>query len=121
MKFTKENLANAMGVKIGDKILVKTLGGAIYRVDETYHLRDEQNRIYIIQLLFNEEYEILPRKTKLGEIKCDKYNCSECPLNFLAYCRGCYNHSLYECINHLKEEDPELYVFYKKRLDKEIE
>lgn len=55
MKFTYEDLAKAMGLKVGDRI---KCNGSIYIVDTDFNIREKPIRgTYRLWLLINEEFE----------------------------------------------------------------
>lgn len=123
MKFTSEDLAKSMGVKVGDIIKVNwSKGNKIYKITEYYELRDQEDFYIRLTEIINQDYEILTPKKKLGEKLCMNFDCNKCPL-FVINCDNSINSSLYEKLEQTFADvnDDELYNFLKSRLDKEIE
>ena len=119
MKFTSKDLAQAMGLKPGDK--VKFDNGEIAKVTEDYEL-DFYPLKASLSVLVDEEYEISPRKKKIGDLFCDEVECTKCPLR-AGYCRGLAHDSLYDNLEQTfaEIEDKEIYDILKARLDMEVE
>lgn len=121
MKFTSADLAKAMGVKVGDIIKVNwPKGNKIYKITEYYELRDQEDFYIRLTEIINQDYEILPRKKKVGELICKELNCVNCPL-YKFLCRGKSSDDLYTILFNNYKDDKEAYDFLKARLDKEIE
>lgn len=121
MKFTSEDLAKAMGLKIGDKIKVNwPKGNKIYKITEYYELRDQEDFYIRLTEIINQDYEILPRKKKVGELICKEVGCTHCPL-YKFMCRGNSSDDLYTILSNNYKDDKEAYDLLKARLDKEIE
>lgn len=122
MKFTYEDLAKAMGLKVGDRIKHNEIK---YKIDDSYWLRCEITKRNIsIIFLINEEFEILPPKKKVGELKCDDFQCEKCPLRSLnRSVKSSVQEELYDILEKFNEKyhDQEIYDIIKKRLDKEVE
>ena len=118
MKFTSEDLAKILGIKIGDKI--RFSNGEIADVVEDYQLDFPWRMGFSI--LLNNEFEILPQKKKVGELLCKDLDCARCTLNRLncAICGGDSN--LYGHLEgwYEKFQDKEIYDILKARLDKEV-
>ena len=72
MKFTRKDLADATGLKIGDK--VKFNNGEIAKVTENYYL-DFYPEKACLSVIIDEEIEILPQKKKVGEKLCKDLGC----------------------------------------------
>ena len=125
MKFTSEDLAKAMGVKVGDIIKVNwPKGNKIYKITEYYDLRDQEDFYIRLTEIINQDYEILPRKKKVGEQLCGKIGCADCPLHGINCVLESIEYlSLYERLKawHRKYKDDKLYNELKARLDKEVE
>lgn len=121
MKFTSEQLAKAMELKIGDRIKVNwQKGNKIYKITEYYELRDQEDFYIRLTEIINQDYEILPRKKKVGELICNEVGCANCPLyNFL--CRDQGSNDLYTILFNNYKDDKEIYDILKARLDKEVE
>lgn len=121
MKFTSEDLLNAMGLKIGDRIKVD-LYDVIFEIKRSLRLSHSLTT-YDLTFLIDKEFEILPRRKILGNKLCRDFTCDKCPLKSFQFCRKSHfaNPTLYDLIEGLKTADEELYDFYKKRLDKEVE
>lgn len=122
MKFTSEDLAKAMGLKVGDRI--KLENGEIAEVIEDYDLWFESSELkrYGLYTISGQNFEILPRKKKVGEKLCMDFDCNKCPL-FVINCNNSINSSLYEKLEQTFADvnDDELYNILKARLDKEVE
>ena len=118
MKFTSEDLARLLGIKIGDKI--RNSKGEVADVVEGYILDFHPFRIGLYSIV-DEEFEILPQKMKVGENICEEMVCDECPLHRLN-CPVGFTKSLYETLKDWYEinKDKELYDILKLRLDKEV-
>lgn len=123
MKFTSEDLAKAMGFRIGDRIKVTGKNGKIYEyeVKPDYSLGSNE-KIYIsLDCIIDEEYEILPpKKKKVGDLICKEVGCTHCPL-YKFMCRGNSSDDLYTILSNNYKDDKEAYDLLKARLDKEIE
>lgn len=120
MKFTSEDLAKLLGIKIGDKI--KLSNGLEADITEDYQLDFHPYRDGI-WMLIDEEFEIVPQKKKVGENNCIKTECKCCPLHGIDCCVGTSASTLYKTLNDWYDEfhDKELYEILKARLDKEEE
>ena len=117
-RLTSKDLAQAMGLKPGDK--VKFDNGEIAKVTEDYEL-DFYPWKASLCVLVDEEIEISPRKKKIGEQLCIEIDCESCPLR-AGYCGGLAHDSLYENLEQTfaEIEDKEIYNILKSRLDKEV-
>lgn len=121
MKFTSEDLAKSMGLKVGDKIIVNwPKGNKIYKITEYYELRDQEDFYIRLTEIINQDYEILPRKKKVGELICKEVGCTHCPL-YKFMCRGNSSDDLYTILSKNYKDDKEAYDLLKARLDKEVE
>lgn len=122
MKFTSKELANAMGLKVGDRVKIKDSVGnsCVYELDSKYCLSGNyahMNLDDIIEL----DYEILPKKKKIGDLFCSTIECVDCPLCAIN-CKGFGDDTLYEQLKKsVAECDSELYDILRARLDKEVE
>lgn len=118
-RFTSKDLAQAMGLKPGDKI--KLNNGEIAKVTEDYDL-DFYPLKASFYVIIDEDYEILPRKKKIGDLICEDVVCVKCPLR-AGYCKGLAHDSLYDNLEQTfaEIEDKEIYTILKARLDKEVE
>lgn len=127
MRFTRKDLIEAMGLKIGDKIKTKTYGTTFTINDEYYLIAD---RCYPSSpfILIDEEFEIV-KTTKVGELLCNKIDCESdnCPLNSInCYLDCCLeikdNPSLYDKLEAWYKEykDDGIYNILKAKLDQEI-
>ena len=137
MKFTTEDLMKAMGLQVGDKI---KSNGVLYLVCENdededrgthtiyrYYLRNI-NKIGMIMLedLIGEEYEILPRPKRVGNLKCGEvdFKCSECPIRAVCLPNEKTDEQTFYAELELWNKyakDKEIYDLLKARLDKEVE
>lgn len=119
MKFTREDLAKLLGIKIGDKI--RNSKGEVADVIEDYILDFHPWRIGLY-ILIDEDFEIVQPKKKLGEKLCKSTLCDNCPLYRIS-CMYRYYMKLYDVLDNWYEkfQDKELYDILKARLDKEEE
>ena len=121
MKFTYEDLAKAMGLKVGDRI---KCADNIYVLNNDYTIRNEEEYDVYVLYLIDKDFEILPPKKKIGELKCDGFRCEKCPLRVLNHSvRHSDREKLYDILENFNElfHDQEIYDIIKKRLDKEVE
>ena len=120
MKFTSEDLAKAMGLEIGDRVIVKESGNS-YTINNKYQLINKYGDEFTPLIICNEEFEILPPIKRLGEKLCMDFDCNKCPL-FVINCDNSINSSLYEKLEQtfVDVNDDELYNILKTRLDKEV-
>lgn len=134
MKFTSEDLMKAMGLAVGDRI--KAPNGVIYEVvSEVVDYANviglinkgkyEDNYFPLKMLVCDEDFEILPKLKKVGELNCKEYRkerCNSCPIRVLCV-DDCTNNTLYNKLElaHKYGKDQEIYDILKKRLDKEVE
>ena len=66
MKFTSEELAKLLGIKIGDRIRLSN--GEVGEITEDYKLNFRFGRVGLF-ILIDKEFEILPpEKKKVGEL-----------------------------------------------------
>lgn len=126
MRFTNKDLANAMGLKIGDRIIVKRENDKPinYELKSNYSLFDNMGYYHLLDGIIDEDYEILPRKKKVGELICREIeDCSICPLRGI--CDTVDNrYTLFDILEDTKVKrcnDKEIYDILKSRLDKEVE
>lgn len=123
MKFTYEDLAKAMGLKVGDRI---KWSGQIYTLNSDFYVFNEKNKSIEVRLsrLIDYDFEILPPKKKVGELRCNDFTCGTCPFN-LINCDGrkSTRETLYDILKryNVHYKDQEIYDIMKKRLDKEVE
>ena len=145
MKFTQEDLLNALKLKVGDKIIVHEIIYEICKVDKIeYYLkpvrRNAVNETDIFRIhfplalgyLIGNEFEIVKEK-HVGDLTCDEIRnadkCEICPLRGLDCCTNPNSNireSLYKNLKAilLSDEsfkDEDLYNFLKHRLDKKVE
>jgi hypothetical protein len=125
MKFTSEDLMKAMGLSVGDKVKI---GKLAYIIDFDCVLRgighNEDLDCYGIHMLVGTEYEILPKPKRVGDLKCDDFECCDCPLNYICSLYGwslATNDSLFEILESFNCDDQEIYDLLKARLDKVVE
>lgn len=120
-RLTSKDLAQAMGLKPGDKI--KLNNGEIAKVTEDYEL-DFYPLKTSLSVIIDEEFEISPRKKKIGELTCEEISCEKCPMEAI-YC-GTFRLKkdvLYDVLSEWFKEcnDKEIYDILKARLDMEVE
>ena len=130
MKFTSEDLMKAMGLKVGDKIKVTYP----YNVYITYELKyskfsglvlENDTDIELLSNIVNDEYEILPRPKRVGDLKCGDCDCRTCPIRIICLEESHISNSLYFNLELYKKDqrnnfDQEIYDLLKARLDKEL-
>lgn len=136
MKFTSEDLMKAMGLQVGDRVKVvicdnddkntifeitknETCGGlTLVDINEGFFTD--------LEFLLDQDFEILPRPKRVGDLKCsddDTLNCSKCPLFVLCHASRMYdNKRLYDVLDNWfkSSNDQEIYDLLKARLDKEV-
>lgn len=121
MKFTSEDLAKAMGLRVGDKIKLKN--GEIAEVIEDYDLWFESSEFkrHGLYTIIGQNFEIVRTKKKVGEQLCRAIECQYCPLS--GCCRNVQNRSLLTNLKFWNDRynDKEIYDILKARLDKEVE
>lgn len=134
MKFTSENLIKAMGLNVGDRVKIADDIYKLYLTDlGNYYLNctkyDEKMEMYstkdieLIDLL-DKDIEILPRPKRVGDLKCDDFECTNCPLKYI--CCLCdwgfkTNNNLFNILELFNCYDQEIYDLLKARLDKVVE
>ena len=124
MKFTSEDLMKAMGLQVGDTI---KLNGKTH----TFTAKKDGTLICknVLKQLIDQEFEILPRPKRVGDLKCKEFTCTTCPLRAI----DCANivtsveKTLYQILEEIKGIalsgdyfDQEIYNLLKTRLDKEV-
>lgn len=125
-RFTKKDLVEAMGLKPGDKINIKTWRTSFTVNDEYNLISDVGYPPSSPTILIGEEFEIVQPKKKVGDLICEKVGvtlgCTKCPLR-AGYCKGSPHDSLYNRLDKTfaEIEDKEIYNILKARLDKEVE
>jgi hypothetical protein len=120
MKFTSKDLMKAMGLAVGDTI---KLNGKTH----TFTAKKDGTLICknVLKQLIDQDFEILPRPKRVGDLKCEELTCATCPLRAI----NCGNiatsvkKTLYEILGNFFPEyqDQEIYDLLKARLDKEVE
>lgn len=126
MKFTSEDLMKAMGLQVGDRIRVNNKTYTIAKSEECQGAwigYENENGWHNLDYLINgDDYEILPRLKRFGELKCEEIDCKKCPLRTIR-CLGNYNENLFGRLEYFKttsDFDQEIYNLLKARLDKEV-
>lgn len=133
MKFTSEDLIKAMGLSVGDKVkvtfkddtieeyeIIKYDNGNIILHDD-FHGYDDH-----VGYLLDHEIEILPRPKRVGDLRCDDFECCDCPIGFLCdykipkYAEN-KEPTLYQMLEYYNVTDQEIHNLLKARLDKEVE
>ena len=119
MKFTSEDLMKAMGLQVGDTII---LDGKTH----TFTTKKDGTLICknVLKQLIDQDFEILPRPKRVGDLKCEDFNeCAKCPFKYYHVAGHYKEQTLYEILKDWlnKTEDQEIYELLKKRLDKEVE
>ena len=126
MKFTSEDLMKAMGLKVGDKVKIK------YKYGDEICVVTKQNKnillvneslIQCISNILDYDYEILPKPKRVGDLKCDDFDCVHCPLKFIC-CLNEWgiktNENLFSVLEKFECDDKEIYELLKNRLSKEV-
>ena len=114
MKKTNNELLQFFGLKVGDKIKVEGFINPFVILEEsgTQYFEEIGYKGYkgictswdiidFIHKLLGNEYEIIPPKKKLGEMKCGEINCYECPLR--AVDCDIDSSTLYEALENYKK------------------
>lgn len=119
MRFTSEELAKTIGIKIGNRI--KFFTGEIATVVEGYQLDFPHSLRTGLHYLIDGEFEILPPIKKVGEQFCEDLLCCKCPLWGIS-CGIKSRNTLYDKLNRWNEnyKKKEVYDILKTRLDKEV-
>lgn len=121
MKFTSEDLMKAK----------KALGEIIrYNLEETYDNGVEigyenplQDECYLISKALDELERLLPKPKRVGELKCDDFECCDCPLQYICCLNDwgfATNNNLFNILELFNCNDQEIYDLLKTRLDKEL-
>ena len=130
MRFTSEDLIKAMGLSIGDRI---KYNDQIWTIEKSEECQGawigftDGNRWFNIDSLINgNDYEILPRPKRVGDILCKDCECVECHLRCLPYCNQLDNgkKTLFNTLNSWNKYDTfdqEIHDLLKARLDKVVE
>lgn len=125
MKFTSEQLIEAMGLREEDVILCQDKE---YIIKENKLIsKDERDGIGLeiilgIDYLLDKDFEIIRQVRRIGDLICKDTDCKVCPLHCMD-CKGNFSNSLYYNLDEIFKgiEDSELYNILKARLDKEFE
>lgn len=138
MRKTNAELADFLGIKVGDIIEFESHGHT-YKV-KFVSLDDKGNELvclekeneglgFHISHLIDVDYKVIQMPKHVGEQVCGSFlKCADCPLAMLLNCGGCrlgVNASLYHCLDKAfeKEKAPSshpIYKAYKQLLDAEI-
>ena len=130
MKFTSEDLMKAMGLQVGDNVKVIYADNVYITYELKYNeheglVLENDTDIELLSNIVNMDFEILPRPKRVGDLKCEDFDCKTCPLMCVCswdsdFKRG----TLFDVFNYeLKtvHNDQEIYDLLKARLDKEVE
>lgn len=137
MKFTSEDLMKTMGLQVGDRI--KAPNGVIYEVvSEVVDYANviglinkgkyEDNYFPLKMLVCDEDFEILPRPKRVGDLKCNG-KCPLCPCIYVCNDQvNAIDKTLYEVLElgiatftkTPKKMNEEIHNVIKARLDKEV-
>lgn len=139
MKFTSENLMEAMGLSIGDRVKVKLgIGLDFFNDSKNYvveifkdttgiiMIKNDKNQSIFLTSLIGYDFEILPRPKRVGDLKCDDFECCDCPIGFLCdykipkYAEN-KEPTLYQMFEYYNVTDQEIHDLLKARLDKVVE
>lgn len=131
MKFTSEDLMKAMGLQFGDRIRVNNKIYTIAKSEECQGAwigyENETGWHNLDYLINGDDYEILPKTKRIGDLKCNEIHCINCP--FKMFCRitdtSHFICNLYGALQEFKnmsddDLDQEIYDLLKARLDKEV-
>lgn len=129
MKFTSEDLMKAMCLQVGDRIKFNDVDwdNHIYKIvveDGLYLIKTDLEQSSPLYNLLNRKFEILPRLKRVGDLKCDDFECSKCPLRYICSFNNqsfATNNNLFDILELFKCDDQEIYDLLKARLDKEVE
>jgi hypothetical protein len=142
MKFTSEDLMKAMGLQVGDRIILDN--GSVYEIKKRdseillhylYGTRVKKLSMHFEWLslgyLYEKNFEILPRPKRVGDLKCGNFDGCDygCPLCWMcchydSHIRKEHNDdtTLYEVLQNFNfDDDQEIYDLLKARLDKVVE
>lgn len=118
MKFTSEDLMKAMGLSVGDIVILNGKTHT-FKTDKSGRLICKN----VLKHLIDVDFEILPRPKRVGDMLCDQ-NCLCCPLRAIS----CFDDemigkSLYDVLDWALNSyaDAEIYDLLKARLDKVVE
>lgn len=124
MKFTSKDLMSAMGLAVGDKIKFYNEVFTIIENIPNYIGIENDTALYNIDILLNKDFEILPKPKRVGDLKCEEFECLECPLRCICpWDEEQYEkETLYEVLKFLQvvKSDQEIHDLLKARLDKEV-
>lgn len=130
MKFTSEDLMKAMGLAVGDKVIINNNKKPSYEVIKEQNIHKLKSislgTIHPLYYLINTTFEILPRPKRVGDLKCGEYgehNCASCPIRAICVSDEYNDETLYSKLelSHKFAKDQEIYELLKARLDKEVE
>lgn len=133
MKFTREDLMKAMGLAVGDKVIIKVeetnvideiiIEKRIANIvsDNNFGVGLECNTVVVpIERLINKWFEIL-RPMRVGDLKCSN-DCKNCPLRSVCNFNDYQGKNLYEVFElTIIHDDQEIHDLLKARLDKEVQ
>lgn len=119
MKFTSEMLMKAMGLAVGDKVIIN---GKTH----TFTTKKDGTLICknVLKQLIDQDFEIILKPKKVGDLKCGDFECNKCPLQFVCNLYDSpfsEDNSLYNILTKIDVYDQEIYDLLKARLDKEVE
>jgi hypothetical protein len=130
MKYTSEDLMKAMGLQVGDKVkLSAEYYTFIFKVKlneyNKPYLLGEEKQSREITILLDQDFEILPRPKRVGQLTCREIkDCRTCPLWWICFIKinekDEMKTSLYEMLESFAVKDQEIYDLLKARLDKEV-
>ena len=129
MKFTSEDLMKAMGLQVGDRIRVNNKTYTIAKSEECQGAwigYENENGWHNLDYLINgDDYEILPRPKRVGNLKCGEvdFKCSECPIRAVCLPNEKTDEQTFYAELELWNKyanDQEIYDLLKDRLDKEV-
>lgn len=137
MKFTSEDLMKSMGLAVGNKVKVKTYDN-FEETFETYEVMQKAGDTYLQSIdcgfidsfayLIDQDFEILPRPKRVGDLKCDG-KCPLCPCIYVCNEEvNAVDKTLYEVLEKgiatytkiPKKLNGDIYNVIKARLDKEV-
>ena len=129
---TSKEFMEWLGLQVGDNILVT------YAPDDNdvFEVSESNNKTiwlkgikgtsdnYEIGYILDADFEILPRPKRVGDLKCDEFECCDCPLNYICNLNDwgfSLSNSLYGILELFNCDDQEIHDLLKARLDKEME
>ena len=120
MKYTSEMLMKNMGIQVGDTV---KLNGKTH----TFTTKKDGTLVCknVLKQLIDQEFDIIPKPKKFGELECEDIACENCPLrSTCGWHVGYQGKNLYKILDYelkIVHEDLEIYNILKARLDNVLE